>query len=378
MNLSLTPEQEAARETAREFADKKILPKAAYYDEREEFPADIVRELGEIGLLGMTIPAEFGGAGMDAVSYALALMELGRADASTAVTLSVNTLVAECVMRWGNDGQKAKFLPRLTGLDGLGAFAITEPHAGSDVQAMRTRAELRGDNYVLNGEKIWITNASHAGIILAIAVTDPTKRTKGFSAFLIERGTRGLSIGKPEHKMGQRASPACPVVFDNCKVPAGNLLGPEGVGLKVALGALDSGRIGISSVSTGIIQACADEMTRYAKERSAFGKPIADFQAIQWMVADTLVDLEAARALTLSIAWLKQSGAPFTDKAAMAKLFASEAANRCAYRAVQVFGGYGYSREYRVERLYRDARVLTLYEGTSEIQRLVIARNALK
>ncbi len=379
MNLTLSPEQEAVRDTAREFAEKKLLPNAAKFDALETFPVDVVRELGELGLLGMMIPPEHGGAGMDAVSYALALMELGRADAATAVILSVNNLVAECVTQWGTDEQKQKFLPRLCALEGLGAFAVTEPHAGSDVQAIRTRAERKGDHYILNGEKVWITNASHAGTFLVIAATDPAKRTKGFSAFLIESmAQRGLTVGKSEPKMGQRASPACAVAFDTCKITAENLLGPEGAGLKIALSALDSGRIGIASVSTGIIKACYDEMCAYAKQRTAFGKPIAEFQAVQWMIADTAVDHEAAQGLTLLTACRKQAGEPFSDKAAIAKLFASEAANRAAYRAVQVHGGYGYSREYRVERLYRDARVLTLYEGTSEIQRLVIARNELK
>jgi len=378
MDLSLTDSQQAARETAREFADKKLLPHAAEWDAAEQFPEDAVRELGEQGLLGMMIPEKHGGAGLDAIGYALAIMEIARADASTAVTLSVNNLVAETVTQWGNDAQKEKYLPRFNSLEGLGAFAITEPHAGSDVQAIRTRAEKKGDAYILNGEKTWITNASHAGTFLVMAVTDPARRSKGISAFIVEGGVKGLSIGKPEPKMGQRGSHSCPVVLDNCRVPAANLLGEEGAGLKIALSALDSGRIGIASLSTGIIAACLEEMTRYAKDRTAFGKPISDLQAVQWMIADTVTDYEAARGLTLLTAWRKQSGEVFTDKAAVAKLFASEAANRAAYRAVQVHGGYGYSREYRVERLYRDARVLTLYEGTSEIQRLVIARNALK
>ncbi|HEY3320616.1 MAG TPA: acyl-CoA dehydrogenase family protein [Planctomycetota bacterium] len=377
MDLKLSDMQESARETAREFAEKKLLPNAALLDEKEEFPEAAVRELGELGLLGMMIPESSGGAGLDAISYALAIMEIARADASTAVILSVNNLVAETITQWGTDEQKQKYLPRFNSLEGLGAFALTEPHAGSDVQAIATRAERKGDRYVLNGEKTWISNASHAGIFLVMAVTDPAKRTRGISTFLVEAGTRGLKIGKPEPKMGQRASHTSPVSFDDCTVPAENMLGPDGAGLKIALSALDSGRIGIASLSTGIIAACLEEMTRYAKERTAFGKPIADFQAIQWMVADTTVDFEAARGLTLLTAFRKQSGEPFTDKAAIAKLYASEAANRCAYRAVQVFGGYGYSRQYRVERLYRDARVLTLYEGTSEIQRLVIARKAL-
>ncbi len=378
MDLTLSLEQEAVRDTAREFAEKRLLPHAAEHDADESFPIDAVRKLADQGLLGMMIPVEHGGAEMDAISYALALMELGRADASVAVTLSVNNLVAECVTQWGADEQKKKFLPRLSTAEGLGAFAVTEPHCGSDVQAMRTRADLKGDHYVLNGEKVWITNASNAGTFLVIAGTDPVKRTKGFSAFLIEGGTAGMTVGKPEPKMGQRASHACPVVFTDCCVPIENRLGPEGSGIKIALSALDSGRIGIASISTGIIQACNDEMIRYAKDRVAFGKPISDFQAVQWMIADTVVDFEAARGLTLLTASRKQAREPFSDKAAIAKLFASEAANRAAYRAVQVHGGYGYSRDYRVERLYRDARVLTLYEGTSEIQRLVIARNALK
>jgi alkylation response protein AidB-like acyl-CoA dehydrogenase len=378
MDLNLTDAQEAARETAREFAEKKLMPAAAAADANEEFPEDAIRELGELGLLGMMIPEAHGGAALDAVSYSLALMELARADASTAVILSVNNLVAETITQWGTPEQKEKYLPKLNSLEGLGAFALTEPHAGSDVQAIRTRAEKKGDHYILNGEKTWISNASNAGTFLVVAVTDPAKRTKGISAFIVDGKAKGISVGKAEPKMGQRASHSCPVAFDNCKVPAENLLSEEGVGIKIALTALDSGRIGIASLSTGIIAACLEEMTKYAKERTAFGKPIADFQAVQWMIADTAVEYEAARGLAVFTAWRKQAGQPFSDKAAVAKLYASEAANRAAYRAVQVHGGYGYSREYRVERLYRDARVLTLYEGTSEIQRLVIARNALK
>lgn len=378
MDLNLTDAQQAARETAREFAEKKLMPIASALDAKEEFPEDAIKELGHLGLLGMMTPESHGGAGMDAVSYALALMELARADASTAVILSVNNLVAETITQWGTDQQKEKYLRRINSLEGLGAFALTEPHAGSDVQAIRTRAEKKGDQYILNGEKTWITNASHAGIFVVMAVTDPAKRAKGISAFLVEAGTRGLSVGKPEPKMGQRASHSCAVTFDNCKIPGDSMLGEDGSGIKIALTALDSGRIGIASLSTGIIAACLEEMTKYSKERTAFGKPISEFQAVQWMIADTAVDYEAARGLTLVTAWRKQNDQPFSDKAAMAKLFASEAANRAAYRAVQVFGGYGYSREYRVERLYRDARVLTLYEGTSEIQRLVIARNVLR
>ena len=378
MDLNFTDEQKAARDTARDFAEKKLLPTAAEHDEREEFPRDAIVELQQLGLLGMTIPDAYGGAGLDAVSYALAIMEIARGDASTAVILSVNNLVAETIAHWGTPAQKEKHLRRLTGIDGLGAFALTEPHAGSDVQAIRTRAEKKGGAYVLNGEKTWISNATATGTYLVVAVTEPTRKAKGISAFIVEGGTPGMTVGKSEPKMGQRASHSCAISFDNCIVPAGNLLGEEGVGVKIALSALDSGRIGIASLSTGVIAACLDEMKRYSKDRVAFGKPIADLQAIQWMLADTAVDYEAARTLSLSAAWTKTAGQPFSDKAAIAKLFASEAANRSAYRAVQVHGGYGYSREYRVERLYRDARVLTLYEGTSEIQRLVIARNLLK
>jgi len=378
MDFHLTDEQEAARQTAREFAEKKLLPMAAELDAKEQFPTDAMTELAGLGLLGMTITQSHGGAGLDPVSYALAIMELARADASTAVTLSVNNLVAETISQWGSAEQKDRCLPRLNSLEGLGAFALTEPHAGSDVQAILTRAEKKGDQYILNGEKTWISNASERGTFLVVAVTDPTKRAKGISAFIVDGKTRGVSVGKPEPKMGQRASHSCPVVFENCKIPAENLLGEEGVGIKIAPTALDSGRIGIASLSTGLIAACLDEMRRYAKERTAFGKPIAELQAVQWMLADTAVEHEAARSLSLFAAWRKLAGEPFSDKAAIAKLYASEAANRSAYRAVQVHGGYGYSRQYRVERLYRDARVLTLYEGTSEIQRLVIARKVLK
>jgi len=378
MDLHLTDEQEVARQTAREFAEKKLLPLAAELDVNEEFPTGPVTELAGLGLLGMMIPQSHGGAGLDPVSYALAIMEIARADASTAVILSVNNLVAETISLWGSAEQKDRNLPRLNSLEGLGAFALTEPHAGSDVQAIRTRAEKKSDHYILNGEKTWISNASQGGTFLVVAVTDPTRRTKGISAFIVDGKTRGVSVGKPEPKMGQRASHSCPVVFDNCKIPTENLLGEEGIGIKIALSALDSGRIGIASLSTGIIAACLEEMTRYAKERTAFGKPISELQAVQWMLADTAVEYEAARALSIFAAWRKHAGEPFSEKAAIAKLYASEAANRAAYRAVQVHGGYGYSRQYRVERLYRDARVLTLYEGTSEIQRLVIARKLLK
>jgi alkylation response protein AidB-like acyl-CoA dehydrogenase len=378
MDLNLTDEQEAARATARDFAEKKLMPQAAALDASERFPEDAIRQLGELGLLGMMIPEQYGGAALCPVSYALAVMEIARADASVAVTLSVNNLVAETITQWGTDAQKKTCLPRLLTLPGLGAFALTEPQAGSDVQALLTRAEKQGDHYILNGEKTWITNASHAGIFLVAAVTDPAKRAKGISVFIVDGGTTGMTVGKAEPKMGQRASHSNPVSFYNCKVPAANLLGPEGAGIKIALSALDSGRIGIASLSAGIIAACLEEMTAYAKERSAFGKPIADLQAVQWMIADTAVEYEAARSLVVFTAWRKHNQQPFSDKAAIAKLYASEAANRAAYRAVQIHGGYGYSRQYRVERLYRDARVLTLYEGTSEIQRLVIARDVLK
>lgn len=378
MDLRLTETQEAARQTARDLAEKKLLPVAAKFDATEDFPVQAVKDLAEAGLLGMRVPESHGGAQLDAVSYALTLMEIARADASVAVTLSVNNLVAETLAQWATPEQKDAWLPRFSTHDGLGAFALTEPQAGSDASALRTRAEHKGGHYVLNGEKTWITSADHAGVFLVMAVTDPAKRSKGISAFVVEGGAKGMTVGKHEPKMGQRASHSCPVFFKDCKVPAASMLGTEGEGLKVALSGLDSGRIGIASISVGITQACLEEMIRYSKERTAFGKPIADFQAIQWMIADTAVDLEAARNMTLAAAWRKDAGEPIGEKAAMAKLFASEAANRAAYRATQVFGGYGYSREFRVERLYRDARVLTLYEGTSEIQRLVIARSLLK
>lgn len=373
MDLRLSEEQEAARATARDLAEKKLLARAAKLDADEAFPEEAVRELADLGLLGMMTPESHGGAALDTVGYALSLMEIARADAAVAVTLSVNNLVAETITQWGTDAQRDKYLPLLNTPAGLGAFALTEPGAGSDVKALRCRAARDGDAYVLDGEKTWITSATHAGVFLVMAVTGE----KETSAFLVDKGTLGMTVGKPEPKMGQRGSHTCALHFSGCRVPAANLLGKPGEGLKIALSALDAGRIGIASLSVGLIRACLEEMTRYAKERSTFGKPIAEHQAVQWMIADTAVEHEAAEALTLTTAWRRDVGQPFTEKAAMAKLFASEAANRAAYRAVQVFGGYGYSREYRVERLYRDARVLTLYEGTSEIQRLVIARNVL-
>jgi len=379
MNLNFTEAQEAARSTARELAEKKLLPLAAKLDAEERFPKEAVKELAAQGLLGMTIPESFGGAELDNVAYALTLIEIARADASVAVTLSVNNLVAACIEKWGGDAHKKKYLPAMCEPAGLGAFALTEPNAGSDASAIRARAEKKGNQYLISGEKAWITSATDAGVFVVMAVTDPAKKGKGgISAFLVERGAKGMEIGKPEPKMGQRASHSCAVRFQDCAIPAENLLGAEGAGLKVALSGLDGGRIGIASLSVGLMQACLEEMTRYAKERQAFGKPIADFQAIQWMIADTATELEASRALTLNAAWKRDAKQPCSDASAMAKLFSSEAANRAAYRAVQVFGGYGYSREYRVERLYRDARVLTLYEGTSEIQRIVISRGCLK
>jgi len=378
MDLRLTETQQAAQETARTLAENKLMPAAAKLDAQECFPTEALRELAELGLLGMAVPEHHGGPELDAVGYALVLMEIARADASVAVTLSVHNLVAESIRRWGTPEQQQEFLPGFNTPTGLGAFALTEPHAGSDAGAIRTRAEFKSGHWILNGEKTWISNAGHAGVLLVLAVTDPAKHSRGISAFIVEGKTNGLSVGKHEPKMGQRASHSCPVFFKECTIPKGHLLGKEGEGLKIALSGLDSGRIGIASLSVGLIQACLDEMKTYAKERTAFGKPIADFQAIQWMLADTAVDLEASRQLTLAAACRKDAGDLTSAQAAIAKLFASEAANRAAYRATQVFGGYGYSREYRVERLYRDARVLTLYEGTSEIQRLVIARDVLK
>jgi alkylation response protein AidB-like acyl-CoA dehydrogenase len=378
MAFQLTPEQEMIRLMARDFAKKELEPFAGEWDRKETFPDKAVRKMGGLGLMGMMIPVEYGGAGAGAVSYSLALQEIAYACASTAVTMSVTNLSSDPILKFGSEEQKQRYLAPLARGEMLGAFAVTEPDAGSDPAGMTTRAEEKGDHYLVNGSKIFITNGSYADVIVLITRIGSEKSNRGLSAFLLTKGTPGFRIGRKEDKMGLRASNTVELLFDDCRIPKENLLGKEGIGFKIAMVALDSGRIGIASQSLGIARACLHEAVAYAKTRKQFGKNIGSYQAIQWMIADTAAEIEAAHWLTLYAADKKDQGLPFTREASMAKLFASEMANRAAYSAVQIYGGYGYMKEYKVERLYRDARVTTIYEGTSEVQRIVIAREVLE
>lgn len=378
MDFDLNDEERMIRLMVRDFARDEIEPVAAANDQNGTFPADIVAKMGELGLMGMMIEERYGGAGAGAVSYVLAMQEVAYACASTAVTMSVNNLVCEPIYRFGNEEQKKKYLTPLASGKKLGAFAVTEPDAGSDAGSARLRASRKGNAFILNGAKAFITNGTQAGVFVVIARTDDTPGGRGLSAFLVERGTPGLIIGPPEKKMGLRASSTVPLQFEDCAVPVANLLGREGEGFRIAMTALDSGRIGIAAQGLGIARAARDEAVRYALERRQFNRPIAKFQAIQWMIAAAERDIEAAHWLMLHAAYLKQKGDPFTREAAIAKLFSTEAANRIAYDALQIHGGYGYIQDYKVERLYRDARVTTIYEGTSEVQRIVIANSVLK
>ncbi|ESP62624.1 Butyryl-CoA dehydrogenase [Smithella sp. ME-1] len=378
MSFQLTEEQEMVRLMAKDFAKKELEPESARRDKEEIFPVEVVKKMGQLGLLGMMVPVEYGGVGASAVSYCLALQEIAYSCASTAVTMSVANLSTEPLLKFGNEDQKIKYLFKLAQGEMLGCFALTEPAAGSDPGSLSIRAEDKGDYYLINGTKVFITHGQYADIVNLITRTGPDKGSKGLSAFVVEKGTPGFSIGTREDKMGLRASNTVELIFDDCRVPKKNLLGREGIGFKIAMTALDSGRIGIASQALGITRACLDESIKYARERKQFGKTISSFQAIQWMIADMATGLEAANLLTLSAAWKKDRKMPFTKEASMAKLFASELANKSAYLALQIHGGYGYLKDFKVERLYRDARATSIYEGTSEIQRLVIARDLLK
>jgi butyryl-CoA dehydrogenase len=372
MKLQLTDEQIMIRDMIREFAKSEIEPAAQGYNERGDYPAEIIAKLGGLGLFGMMVPEAYGGSAAGAVSYSLALQEIAYSCASVAVTLSVTNLTTEPLMNFGTDDQKRKFLQPLASGKHVGAFALTEPDAGSDPSSLMTSAVKKGKNYIINGSKQFITNGKHAGLFILIVRTAPGKN--GLSAFLVPAGARGLSVGKEEKKMGLRASDTVSLVLEDCEVPADNMLGKPGMGLQIALNALDSGRIGIASQATGMICACLHEGLSYARERKQFGKAIIRHQSIQNMLADISVEYEAASLLSWSAASLKDKKLPFLREASIAKLYATESLNRSAYRALQIFGGYGYIRDYKIERIYRDARVTTIYEGTSEVQRMVIAR----
>ncbi len=379
MNLALTEEQALLQRTVREFAEAEVKPLARHLDESGEFPRETFRKAAELGLTGVAIPEAEGGAGFDHVSYAIVVEEISRVCASTGVILSVqNSLYCDPIHRLGTEEQKKKFLIPFAKGEKIGCYALTEPQAGSNAAALATKAVLRGDTYIVDGTKAWITNGGAADAALVYVNTAPEKAEKGITALVVEKGTPGFKVGKEEKKLGINATACTELSFTDCPVPAANRIGAEGEGYKVALSTLDAGRIGIAAQAVGIAQGAFEEALRYAQQRMAFGQPIAHFQAIQFMLADMSTEIEAARLLTRRAAWKHDTGGRFTLEASMAKLFASEMATRVTHKAIQVHGGYGYSREYPVERMYRDARITEIYEGTSEIQRLVIASNVLK
>jgi alkylation response protein AidB-like acyl-CoA dehydrogenase len=379
MDFNLTEEHKMIRDMARDFAQKELAPNAAKWDQESHFPAEAVKKMAELGLMGITAPVDLGGAGMDNLSYVLVLEEIAAACASTAVTMSVNnSLYIDCILRNGSDLIRQKYIPEFAQGIKLGAYALTEPNAGSDAANLRTTAVKKGDKYILNGTKSFITNGPHADAMVVYATLDREKKHKGITAFVIEKGMQGFKVGKKEDKLGIRASSTSEIVLDNCEVPAENVLGGEGKGFYIAMSTLDGGRIGIATQALGIARAALDASAKYAREREAFGRTISEFQGIQWKIADMAMRVDASRLLIHRVAWMKDNGMKHGKEASMAKLFASETANFAAKEAVQIFGGYGYSKEYPVERYFRDAKITEIYEGTSEIQRIVIAKNVLE
>ncbi|MCU0799585.1 MAG: acyl-CoA dehydrogenase [Candidatus Thermoplasmatota archaeon] len=379
MFFELSEQQTMIRNMVRELAEKEIAPKAAELDRNEEFPDEAIKRLAELGILGAIIPEKYGGPGLDTVTYAMMIMEISRACASTGVVTSVhNSLCSWPIMYYGSEEQKDKYLPILARGDRIGAFAATEPDAGSDLGSLSTVAELNGDNYIINGTKTFITSGPRAGIVIVFAVTDRSKGTKGISAFIVESSYKGYKVGSIFEKIGIHASLTSELIFEDMPVPKENLLGKEGDGFKIAMATLDGGRIGIASQAVGIAQAALEESIKYSQARHQFGKPISSFQAIQWMLAEMATKIDAARLLTYQAAIRKDQGARISKEAAMAKLYASETAVEATNNAIQIHGGYGYTREYPVERLYRDARITTIYEGTSEVQKMVIASSLLR
>jgi alkylation response protein AidB-like acyl-CoA dehydrogenase len=379
MDFSLNDHQKLIRDTVRQFMEAEVRASVKEMEKEEKFPAEAIKKLGEMGCCGMLVPEEWGGPGFDTVSYVLMLEEVARVFTALSTALGVtNSAVQAPLLLFGTDAQKKKYLRRMATGEILGAFCLTEPAAGSDAAGIQARAVRAGDCYKLNGTKTWVTNGSVAGVLLVFAKTDPAAGGKGISAFLVEPGFAGFRAGRHEDKMGQRSSPSVEILLNDCVVPAENRLGEEGQGLKIALSALDGGRIGIAAQAVGLAQGALDETVKYAKQRAAFGKKIAEFQAIQWMIADMQTEIEAARGLVYYAAWLKDAHPTKVGaSASKAKLYASEMVNRVVYKAVQVHGSAGYSRETDVERMYRDARVITIYEGTSEVQRMIIARELL-
>ncbi|GJM16949.1 MAG: butyryl-CoA dehydrogenase [Thermodesulfobacteriota bacterium] len=377
--ISLTEEQKMVRNTAQEFMENEIKPVAAINDKEHRFPKEIINKLGELGFMGMNVPEEHGGSGLDYFSYVLALEEISKGCASTGVIMSVNnSLVCSPLKTFGNTDQKLSFLKDLASGNKLGCFMLSEPEAGSDVASMKTTAFLDGDYYILNGTKSWITNGAEADLAIVFASTDRSLKHKGISAFIVDMKTPGINIGKLEDKLGIRATSTAQIFFEDCKIPRENLLRSEGEGFKIALHTLDGGRIGIATQAVGIAQAALEESARYMKERKAFGRPISDFQGLQFMIADMATKTEASRLLVWQAAIMKDQNIKYGKQSAMAKLFAAETAMWVTTKAIQIHGGYGYTTDYPVERFFRDAKITEIYEGTSEIQRLVIARETLK
>jgi butyryl-CoA dehydrogenase len=378
MDFSLSDHQLLIRDTVRHFMNTEVLPHVKEWEKAEHFPLDLIKKLGAMGFCGMLMPEEWGGPGLDTISYVLMLEEVARVHTAISTAVAVtNSAVQPPLLAFGSEAQKARYLKPLASGEILGAFCLTEPAAGSDAAGIQCRATRNGESYKLSGTKTWVTNGSAAGMLLVFAKTDPEAGGKGITAFLVEPSFAGFKVGRHEDKMGQRCSPSVEIIFDDCMVPAANRLGEEGQGLKIALSALDGGRIGIAAQAVGLAQGALGESVKFARARKAFGKSIAEFQAVQWMLADMHTEIEAARALLYQAACLKDSGGRMGSAASRAKLYASEMVNRVAYKAVQIHGSQGYSRESDVERMYRDARVLSIYEGTSEIQRTIIARELL-
>lgn len=379
MNFTLTKEQELVRQMVRDFAVNEVKPIAAEIDVTERFPMENVKKMGELGMMGIPFPTEFGGAGGDVLSYILAVEELSKVCATTGVILSAHTsLCASLINENGTPEQKEKYLRDLCTGNKIGAFGLTEPGAGTDAAGQQTTAVLDGDNYILNGSKIFITNGGVADTFIIFAMTDKSKGTKGISAFIVEKGFQGFSIGKKENKLGIRASSTTELIFENCVVPKENLIGREGKGFGIAMKTLDGGRIGIAAQALGIAEGALEEAIKYMKERKQFGRPISAFQGLQWMVAEMSTKIEAARFLVYKAAWLKENKQPYSVDAARAKLYAAEVAMDVTTKAVQLFGGYGYTKEYPIERMMRDAKITEIYEGTSEVQKMVISGILLK
>ncbi|MCM0649566.1 acyl-CoA dehydrogenase [Clostridium swellfunianum] len=379
MNFNLTKEQEMVKKLAREFAENEVKPLAAEIDESGRFPRETVEKMAKCDMMGIPFPKGYGGANGDYLSYVLTIEELSRVCASTGIILSAHTsLGMSPIYQFGTEEQKKKYLPKLASGEWLGAFALTEPNAGTDASSQQTIAILKEDCYILNGSKVFITNGGQSDIYIVFAMTDKSKGTRGISAFIIEKHFPGFKIGKKENKLGIRASSTTELIFENCRVPKENLLGQEGKGFGIAMQTLDGGRIGVAAQALGIAQGALDESIKYMKERKQFGNALSSFQGLQWMAADMEVKVQAARWMVYNAAFRKQNKLPFSKEAAMAKLYASEAAMEVTTMAIQLHGGYGYTKDYPVERMMRDAKITEIYEGTSQVQKMVIAANLFK